>query len=783
MNTSSISSRWSRRELARRGLLAFALMISLSIPAAPSSAAENHQGGQIRVKWSTENMFLKPGIALEQEFTPTALGGMVDGAPFRWSNQYHWDFCWQGSGSMLFGGNRCGFVGFGLGSKNGNTYYGNFDFAIFNALEFQKNSSDSRLSCNKGSESGFIGSTKTYYVNCWYPVSIQMNTTYVLRVQSANDSSVSGDNWWSATLTNKRTNETVTMGRIKAFANDYESQLASLETVVFYEGEKKECDAVPVMDLVTSQLTASNGVKGKFLNSSILSCVRAVVYPDSAASSNYVIRLGGSSPLSRDTSYGASSNNSPTITKRLPRDNSSWSRPKDLIAGLSEVRLRGYFRDNPRFFADAERSFVGKTSANSIRNWSLSREMGENASVWWGGYFIPDESGPWDFQLTSDDASYMCLGASAIVECQGGLSNALLSLPGIHPAQSKSGSVYLEKDKVYPLRILYGNEGDVGSFRLDVKPPSQKSAWDDNLLGLIWHTDYANSTDCTNYGISYTLSQSLGYGIFDVSGCGDRNPAKLLSASTNTKSKPATPTFSGVNFKGNTLNIEVNIGAGSSNRPDRVLLVAPKLGLNATNPLSGSISGDKATWAIKLDEKLSGITIPLEIVGQKDGVNSEPLVGSYQAPLQTDSLIAETVPPSPQNFKSRIMGSSALVTVSVKIKSGALASKAFLYSKDLKISKNNPLPGDVFGDKAFIEIPIKSSMIGKKFPVNIYLANAKGPSKVLEAVLPIPRPASSSALLPPAPKPSVPKTVICTRASQTRTFSGQKCPPGWEESK
>ena len=77
-----------------------------------------------------------------------------------------------------------------------------------------------------------------------------MNTTYALKVQAANDPSAPADNWWSATLTNKKTNESVTIGRLKAFGNSFNDQLASLETTVFYNGEKKACDAVPVMDLV-----------------------------------------------------------------------------------------------------------------------------------------------------------------------------------------------------------------------------------------------------------------------------------------------------------------------------------------------------------------------------------------------------------------------------------------------------------------------------------------------------------------------------------------------------
>jgi hypothetical protein len=367
------------------------------------------------------------------------------------------------------------------------------------------------------------------------------------------------------------------------------------------------------------------------------------------------------------------------------------------------------------------------------------------------------------------------------VDYLGGTSSAFIALPGPHATQSKSNSVYLEKDKVYPLRIQYGNEGGLASFNLEVKPPGHKGVWDENLQGLIWHTNYAVTDECTNYGISYTLAQNLGFGTFDVPVCGDKNPTKSQNSSNISVNRPDTPTFSAVNFKGNTLNVEINIGSSSSNRPDKVLLVAPKLGIGSANPQLGKIEGNKALWAIKLDEALSGIVIPLEIVSEKNGVQSEPLVGSYQAPAATESLIAQKVPPAPKNFKSRVLADSALITVSVPIKSGAIASKVFLHSKDLKISKKNPLPGDVYGDKAFIEVPIRSSMIGKKYQVTIYLANSKGSSPEIQATLPIPAPARAATLLPPTSKPGATKTVICTRTTQTRTFSGAKCPPGWKE--
>lgn len=250
--------------------------------------------------------------------------------------------------------------------------------------------------------------------------------------------------------------------------------------------------------------------------------------------------------------------------------------------------------------------------------------------------------------------------------------------------------------------------------------------------------------------------------------------------STNLAPKLTNPTFSGVNFTGNKINISVNIGSAASSRPDKIYLVAPKLGISSTNPQAGVISGSTATWAINFDKLLAGTMIPLEIVGEKDGVKTEPLIGSYQAP----EAIAATnqVPLAPTDFKARIVGSSALITAKAKLKSGALPKRAFIYGKSLGISKSNAIPGDVLGTKVVLEVPVKASMAGKRYPVTIYLANEKGDSKPLNATLVIPAAPKAPSLPSGATNlPKAPETVICSRGSQTRAFAGDKCPPGWSE--
>jgi hypothetical protein len=274
-----------------------------------------------------------------------------------------------------------------------------------------------------------------------------------------------------------------------------------------------------------------------------------------------------------------------------------------------------------------------------------------------------------------------------------------------------------------------------------------------------------------------------GYGTLKVS------TAKIFMAANNSSSgsgnqnnsttptKPATPSFSLVNFVGNKVNIAVNIGSSAATRPDKVYLVAPKLGITAANPLAGVISGSTATWSVDFDKVLSGTAIPLEVVGEKDGVKSEPLAGSYEAPAL--AIEAKSVPAAPTNFKSRIVGSSALITATAKVKAGAIATGAYIYSKALGIPKSAAIEGDVAGTKVILEIPLQAKMAGKRYPVTIYLSNSKGESKPLEATLVIPAAPKTPTIPTAIPNPQPPQTILCVRGNQNRTFIGSKCPPGW----
>jgi hypothetical protein len=254
-------------------------------------------------------------------------------------------------------------------------------------------------------------------------------------------------------------------------------------------------------------------------------------------------------------------------------------------------------------------------------------------------------------------------------------------------------------------------------------------------------------------------------------------PSKTQTTSPQSSQKPSTPTFSAVTFSGNKININVNLGS-SSNRPEKVYLVAPKLGFTSANPNQGTISGNSATWSLDLNSLLGGTAIPLEIVGEKDGVKSDSLIGTYQVPGSTK---ATSIPAAPTKYTSRIVGTSVLITVQVGTNAKSAPSEALLFSKSLGIAWPKTISGDIAGSKAIFEIPLKSSMAGKKYPLTIYLTNSIGESKPLNAILSIPAAPKKPTIPTALPQPQVPETVICVRANQTRTFTGDTCPTGWSK--
>ena len=771
--------RFSKTGQIAKLLVAFLSAAALTFLPIKSTAAANHSDGYVSADFGGIN--IAKSESLEARFMPINIDGLIQGAEDRWTHFYHLDLTID-SGDPNNPINS--FIRFGSYRKVGNTVFGNLDFYVRGATQVKANAgSNCELDAWGQVEIRKISGTETHRSQCWRGTSLTIGRDYTV---SLNPDLQKGDNWWFIKINETdNPNNSIIVGSIKIFGATPDLNIKNMSWSLTYMGDAKPCSEVPSMDTFIWPIKSSSGTHVTYIRNNIGKCINGS-FDWSSTKNAWYAQVGGKK-VNSNTNLSTNS----STAKRIPRPNNTWTQPQGVLPGLSEVRMKGYFADDPSYFATAQEISRSFTKSNSLPIWDVNYEFPTFTSAWWGGYFIPDESGNWEFQLTSDDASYLWIGKSAITEYSVRIGSAFLSLPGAHPKASTSGAIYLEKDKIYPIRIQYGNAIDASSFKLEVKAPSFKSNWDSNLEGLIWSSDYTNMEDCTNFGISYSLAQSLGYGTFDVPGC-KNNPAKSLSGSSNSggnstptksssKTKPNTPTFSAVNFSDNKFNIEVNIGNSGTNPPDKIYLVAPKMGITSANPIFGKINGEKATWSLELSELLSGVMIPLEIVSEKDGVSSDALTGVYQAPYISTNGIATSAPLAPSNFKSRIVGNSALITVELKNKRGAIPTNAYLYSKSLGIPKNKAIQGDIIASNALIEVPLKSSMLGNKYSVIIYLSNGKGESTPLSAILSVPKAPTKPTI--PTAAPSAPKaplkSAICVRSNQTRTFTGDTCPPGW----
>jgi hypothetical protein len=290
---------------------------------------------------------------------------------------------------------------------------------------------------------------------------------------------------------------------------------------------------------------------------------------------------------------------------------------------------------------------------------------------------------------------------------------------------------------------------------------------------------------CIN-GVISPNKNSLGGQVFKFGGSNpaarnlEANVASLAPSKEPATKKPDSGkmAFSLVNFVDNRININVDLGSNSV--PDKVYLIAPKLGVIDSAKLQGQIVGNIASWSLNVSDVLSGTSIPLKVISLKNGVESEALEGIFEAPSSVSKLIlSKSVPLPAKKIKSRIIGTSAFISAESTIKAGAIATAAYIFGSSIGVAKSNAIAGDIVGSKILLEIPIKQSMAGKKLVVNLFLANDAGESQPSQVIIDVPSIPGASFALPA--KPKVPNTVFCTKGSISRTFAATSCPPGWKK--
>lgn len=503
--------------------------------------------------------YLNSSKYIEQEFTPLQLPTVNKNQGTAESIQFAWQ--WKNTNSFT-GQPVGGFTDLEIVHSSSNINTATFTFVLWDGVDVS-NSYDTQNCEKRVLPVAQHARSDTFYIVCYRSITIEHGVTYSIRVEQDTQK---GANWWKSTLTNMTTNQSVTIGSIKATENDINSPLFALWSNMIYTGSPVACDAVPVLDLVVSPIRNSPTSKLTLGDTILPQCANATVVANKGKLGGYVFKYGGTNPAARNL-----------------------------------------------------------------------------------------EGAP------------------------------LVSEPSPTP-KATSKAVVVNK-----------------------------------------------------------------------------------------------PTFSLINIVGNKLNVSVNLGTAGSSRPDSVYLVAPKLGILDSNKLLGNISGSKASWSIDFDKLLSGTAIPLKVVGVKNGVESDPEEQSFSAPDASKLVANKTAPLAPKNVKSRVVGTSAVITAESTIKVGALATSAYIFGTALGVPASQAILGEVIGNKVLFEVPLKSSMAGKTFPFTIFLANETGKSQPVQGKLTVPsapKIPSGSIKLPTQTK--APKTIFCVKGSQTRTFAAKACPPGWK---
>jgi len=136
-------------------------------------------------------------------------------------------------------------------------------------------------------------------------------------------------------------------------------------------------------------------------------------------------------------------------------------------AGVYKTTYAGYHNEVPGFFATATPTTYGANPATSVQTTTISEpgtDDGTNFSCQWLGYFRPTTTETYTFFLSSDDGSYMWIGATALSGFT--TANALINNGGAHGIIEVSGAISLTAGIDYPIRVQFGEigGGDVLTF-------------------------------------------------------------------------------------------------------------------------------------------------------------------------------------------------------------------------------------------------------------------------------------------------------------------------------
>jgi hypothetical protein len=133
--------------------------------------------------------------------------------------------------------------------------------------------------------------------------------------------------------------------------------------------------------------------------------------------------------------------------------------------GLYRRTYSGYFNDNVNYF-DGTLPTAAAVDTSPISPGTILA----TTSYQWLGYWLATSdtifSGSGYFGLTSDDASYLWIGNTALTGYTTG--NALINLGGLHASETATGNTPMTAGVYYPIRIQYGNNVGDTAFQFTV---------------------------------------------------------------------------------------------------------------------------------------------------------------------------------------------------------------------------------------------------------------------------------------------------------------------------
>lgn len=160
-------------------------------------------------------------------------------------------------------------------------------------------------------------------------------------------------------------------------------------------------------------------------------------------------------------------------------------------AGLYRTTYSGYHNENPSFFATATPQTFGSNPSTSVQTTSItepSSDDGSSFSVQWLGYFKPTTTQTYTLYISSDDGSYLWIGANALSGFT--TANANINNGGAHGNQESYGTVSLTAGTYYPIRMQFGEigGGDVFTFNYSTSTISKTT----NVTGLVFYNSSTN---------------------------------------------------------------------------------------------------------------------------------------------------------------------------------------------------------------------------------------------------------------------------------------------------